>query len=443
MNRTLQQARKKTQRERILAGMIHAVALEGYASSTVAHVIAHAGVSRPTFYEYFEDKNDCFVAALGAVQDQLISEIRGAVGEYPPERAMHAALVTLVDFAHSKPTMARVLLDEAMRGGPRALDVRDKGIRTLQRLIEVRYGADASVPVADVPAGVLIGGIYRLVASRLRSEQPDLARLRQQLLAWSESYALPVSEHRWRALRTVSLPAASSPVESALKAPHAVGPGQVRVSRLEMGENQRQRIVLAAARLAEEKGYAATTILDITTRAGVDNRAFYRLFTDKEEAFSALHELLFRQLMAVTATGFLEGETWPERIWQAGRTFVQYVEENQQLAYAAFVESYAGGAAMVERVEQLLRGFTLFLQVGYQHQLDGDPPSAVALDAIATMVFELDYLQVRESRVDRLSGLLPHVTFIALAPFIGAAAANEFIDRQVEQSREAAHRPPS
>jgi len=330
-----------------------------------------------------------------------------------------------------------------MRGGPRALDVRDKGIRTLQRLIEVRYRADASAPVADVPAGVLIGGIYRLVASRLRSEQPDLARLRQQLLTWSESYALPVREHRWRALRTVALRAGSSPVESALKAPHAVGPGYARVSRLEIAENQQQRIVLAAARLAEEKGYAATTILDITTRAGVDNRAFYRLFTDKEEAFSALHELLFRQLMAVTATGFLEGETWPERIWQAGRTFVQYVEENQQLAYAAFVESYAGGAAMVERVEQLLRGFTLFLQVGYQHQLDGDPPSAVALDAIATMVFELDYLQVRESRVDRLSGLLPHVTFIALAPFIGAAAANEFIDRQLEQSREAAHRSPS
>jgi hypothetical protein len=42
-------------------------------------------------------------------------------------------------------------------------------------------------------------------------------------------------------------------------------------------------------------------------------------------------------------------------------------------------------------------------------------------------MFELDYSQVRQSRVRRLSGLVPHPAFISLAPFIGPAEANKVI----------------
>ncbi len=43
--------------------MTHVVAHEGYAAATIARVIDHAGVPRPTFYDYFTDKDDCFLAA--------------------------------------------------------------------------------------------------------------------------------------------------------------------------------------------------------------------------------------------------------------------------------------------------------------------------------------------------------------------------------------------
>src|ERR1700679_1120423 len=55
-------ARKGTQRERLLDGMLLAAVRRGYAGANVAQVIAQAGVSRPTFYEYFADRDDCFLA---------------------------------------------------------------------------------------------------------------------------------------------------------------------------------------------------------------------------------------------------------------------------------------------------------------------------------------------------------------------------------------------
>src|SRR2546428_10735200 len=124
----LQSARKSTQRERLLIGMTHVAACEGHAAANIARVIAHAGVSRPTFYEYFSDKDDCFLAALADIGERLLEDVRRAVEGQAPEHAIRAAIAALLRFASSQPAPARFLMDEALAGGPRALGGRDQGI---------------------------------------------------------------------------------------------------------------------------------------------------------------------------------------------------------------------------------------------------------------------------------------------------------------------------
>ncbi|HXM87565.1 MAG TPA: TetR/AcrR family transcriptional regulator, partial [Solirubrobacteraceae bacterium] len=62
MRQAASKGQKSTQRERLVHGMVEAANVGGYASANVSAVIANAGVSRPTFYEYFVDRDDCFVA---------------------------------------------------------------------------------------------------------------------------------------------------------------------------------------------------------------------------------------------------------------------------------------------------------------------------------------------------------------------------------------------
>src|SRR5580704_5364010 len=50
------------QRARLYGAMIEAVDQRGYQATTVAHVIALAGVSRRAFYEQFANKEECFLA---------------------------------------------------------------------------------------------------------------------------------------------------------------------------------------------------------------------------------------------------------------------------------------------------------------------------------------------------------------------------------------------
>src|ERR1035441_5170156 len=93
------------------------------------------------------------------------------------------------------------------------------------------------------------------------------------------------------------------------------------------------------------------TIAEITKRAGVDGRVFYRMLADKQEAFSAIHELGFQQLMAATAGAFFSAEQWPERMWNALGALTDWIESNPAVAHVGFVESYAVGPGAVQRVD--------------------------------------------------------------------------------------------
>jgi len=114
----VQQRRKGTQRERLLNGLVSAANHGGYAGATVSAVIGEAGVSRPTFYDYFEDRDACFLAAIHDVQGRLLEDVRSAVKASPSRDALTAAASATVEFAGAEPADARFLMKEALAGGP-------------------------------------------------------------------------------------------------------------------------------------------------------------------------------------------------------------------------------------------------------------------------------------------------------------------------------------
>src|SRR5690606_27791454 len=70
---------RQSQRERLYMAMIDAVAAKGYASTTVADVVARSGVSRATFYELFEGKDDCFRATYAQAAAQFATSLAAVV----------------------------------------------------------------------------------------------------------------------------------------------------------------------------------------------------------------------------------------------------------------------------------------------------------------------------------------------------------------------------
>jgi AcrR family transcriptional regulator len=434
INTALPKGTKSTQRERLLNGMVAAANRDGYAGANVSAVIEQAGVSRPTFYDYFADRDECFLAAITDCHERIAGHVRLAVAGEPPEQALAAMVRAVVAFASEQPGRAHFLMSEAMAGGPRALDTRDEGIKEIEGIVgDARRRTSPGAETADIPAGVLLGGIYRLLSSKLRRGEPSVARLADELLPWIARYERPAREHRWRTLKPSPPPPPSPFLPDPQPPPAQLGPGRPGISPEQVAANHRERILYAAGELADEKGYGATTIADVTKRAGIDGRAFYALFLDKQDAFMTAHELGLQQVLDVTASAFFAGASWPERVWEAGRALTQFLERNPLITHVGFVEAPAVGPGAAQRVQDSHAAFAIFLQEGYLHVTDGPAPTRAAVEAIITTIFELVYHQARASAKPKLSGLVGHVTFLCLAPFLGAREANEFITKKLPE----------
>ncbi len=440
INTPLQNRRKPSQRQRLLEGMVATANRDGYAGANVSAVIAEAGVSRPTFYEHFEDRDDCFVAAIAEIHQRLHADVREAIAAGAPERALVAAIEATVAFARADPPDARFLMQESLAGVPVAPAARARDVKETAKLVEQAFKqAAGNEPVPDIPVAAALGATHRVLAARLRREEPALGGLEQELARWVESYGAPAGKRRWRKLRSLRVPGRSPYLPAtALRAPAKFGPGRAWAPSEEVAENQRQRIMFATAEVVQRRGYAAATNAEIMRLAGVEGSTFYRLFAGKQDAFSAVHELGFQYLMAATAGAFFAAERWPERVWEAFRATTQSIDDIPAFAHVAFVEAYAIGPPGIKRVEDSRAAFAIFLQEGYRYEGAHDsPPSRLALEAIITTVFEIVYLQTRAHGQPKTAGLLALLVYVCLAPFIGPGASNEFIDERLAEIREA------
>jgi AcrR family transcriptional regulator len=107
------------QRERLIAGLATAVAEKGYRAVTITDITKQARVSRRVFYENFEGKEECFLAAFEVVVRHIRALALEATAEVEdwPTRAIAAAAAVLAFFAE-EPELARLCLVESQAAGP-------------------------------------------------------------------------------------------------------------------------------------------------------------------------------------------------------------------------------------------------------------------------------------------------------------------------------------
>jgi len=414
--------------------MVSAAARHGYADANVSQVIAQAGVSRPTFYEYFDDKQHCFLAAHQELGELLMADIRTAVSAEAPQRAVQVAVRKLVELAETHPHRAALLVNEAMAGGSSALDAHDRLIDEIATVIEqARERAPATALSPDLPVHIALGAGRWLLAPALRGARHDLTEIGEQIVRWLERYMRPISEHSWRTLEPGPELAPSPHVAPPWLAPPMPLPrGRPKLARGEIARNQRERILYATAETVVRKEYNQMTVADIAAAAGVDKRIFYKHFRDKQQAFLAVHELGMQEMMAVSATAFFSVSEWPERVWVATRASTQFEATHRVITELGHIQSHAVGAAAIQRIDDARTAFSLFLQEGRQYA--EDPPSPTEMEAIGGAVFEIAYGQARQGRCQQIARLAGHAVYLILAPFLGPTPATEFVEAKLREA---------
>jgi AcrR family transcriptional regulator len=174
----------ESQRGRILQSMIEAVAERGYQETRVADVVEGAGVARKTFYDYFDDKEACFLAAYDQASAQLYEAAAGAFNANPDApwaERISAAMAALLDLLASWPEGARFTIVEVLAAGQKALVRRDAALRQFAELVEVGR-RESSIELPGMTSVAIMGGVFELLyseilhgaTSRLPSRLPDI-----------------------------------------------------------------------------------------------------------------------------------------------------------------------------------------------------------------------------------------------------------------------------
>lgn len=117
----------ENQRQRLLNGVVEAVAEHGYNATTIARIVAAAGISRRTFYEHFEGKEDCFAAAYEMIERHVLDEMLSAPGAGEAAARYREAMQLVAATLRPEPPPAdhdMEVRDQALIGGVATLIVR-------------------------------------------------------------------------------------------------------------------------------------------------------------------------------------------------------------------------------------------------------------------------------------------------------------------------------
>jgi AcrR family transcriptional regulator len=185
---------------------------------------------------------------------------------------------------------------------------------------------------------------------------------------------------------------------------------------------QRERILVAAEQLIAERGCAGTTIEAIVKLAKVSSVTFYEHFGDKEACFAAAFDRALEETRARLRESMPAALPWEEQVREGLRLLLAMVEAKPARARMCLVEAQMGGPGLVGRYEVALDSAAAKLREGRALVPAAGLPETVEEATVGGLAWLLrERLEFERGRGVR--ELLPRMTEIALAPYLGDGEA--------------------
>ncbi|MGN6274489.1 MAG: TetR/AcrR family transcriptional regulator [Solirubrobacterales bacterium] len=326
------------QRARLHAATIALVGEQGYEALTVTGIARAAGVSNRTFYENFEDKEECFCATYELIVRHTAREILAARRlERSSQARLRAGLRAFAREVGEKPDAARLALVEAF-ASPSAMKQMRHTNGLFEALVSETFADDPAhgVELPPLVAKAIVGGVTRIARTRLLAGTEErLSEDVDELIDWT----LSLCNGNAAVVCSGSVRVASEPPPS----PTAKGNRATVFDQLPGDE--RAMILSVTARLAAEEGYAALSVPRIRAAAGVSRRRFEEYFDDVADCFLATLEALVGRVLAKARAAYLDANSWPRGIHRALATICREFADDPVLVRLTFFELYASAGA--------------------------------------------------------------------------------------------------
>jgi AcrR family transcriptional regulator len=412
------------QRARIYGAMVEAVSLNGYERTSVKQVIGMAGVSRRSFYEQFANKEECFLATFDVIAGREIKHLRNAymAADGGLEERLRAAFRRLAADASENPKASMLVLVEAQTAGAAgSLRLRRATAACEQMLArgfaESRGASPLPAPIVRGITGGLLGAMSTVLS---RGDQAsEHVKLSEDMLRWTllfQTASAAQMDERMAAriaqrMRGISLASAHRPGEQET-----------------VGRDERERLLRNALRLAAAHDYRDLTAPQIADEARVSIDAFLEMFASKDECYLAAHDMIADEILTLTADPDLVSGDWPRAVRRVVARLMDYLGARPLYSRTIAQQAFFAGPRAVEQNLELADAVATLLTEGAPSK----PQSALAVEGIAGAFLHTIRCQVAGGRIQVLPALSDYLSYVVLAPYIGAESAIEIVTEDSE-----------
>jgi AcrR family transcriptional regulator len=403
---------KRHQRGRLEGAMVEAVARHGYAETTVSELVGLAGVSKSTFYEHFESKEECFLATFETIANEASARVSVAYrSQGDLEQSLAAAFTRFAEIVDEESVPTTLVVVDSLSLGRAALEQRQRAFESFERMIHQSFQNDSGhAKPSDLAVRVIVAGVWTVVYRCIRGGYPkELGNHLEPLVKWALSYRNPIE-------LLPSSPNGETPSDvAALDVVDWSEPPDSPRSREHLP--QRERIVRAAAQVAAEIGYANLTIPAISATAGTSNQTFYEHFDGKEEAFLAAFEELSRRGLSATFAAAAQETEWTAIVEAGMRGLLEHIVAEPLFAKLAFFELPAAGPNALDHADAAVKRYTAFLDPRAL------PPGVLPLppivvEALGGGMWQAIQHEIAVGDLEALPDFAPKLTAVALTPLL-------------------------
>jgi AcrR family transcriptional regulator len=390
------------QRGRLREAMVELVAEHGYNGFAVATLSNRASVSKRDFYKHFAGKEECFLATYDSIVNHSVRGILAAAeGEEEWRERLRLGSLAFAGQIAGSPDAARLALVEVFAAGPIAVEPMLRTRRLFEALVAKNLAfADGPPRLPRLVVKGIVAGGGRMAQARLLS-----GHVREPVLDGGELLEWALSFRDDDVVRLRGLGVAGAPLPAA-------------AAEMPLAD-ERALILAATARLASEGGYATLTVPRVRATAGVSRRSFDSHFEGVTDCFLATLEMLGGRTLAAAAPLYLTADDWASGVHRMIAGLCRHLACDP-----AFPEIFSPSLEAIQWRSEMTARLATMLRRGAPPE---QQPSGFAAEASVGAIWGVIHHFVAIGRGAQLPIAAPMLSYLALAPALGGAAAVDVI----------------
>jgi AcrR family transcriptional regulator len=400
--------------------MLQLIGQEGWEAVRVRALAKAAGVSTATFYKHFPNAEECLASTYDAVMAAAVDRSTAAAlsgSDY--KGSLGAAVAALMEAFAVDDRVARLALIDIFAGGPGPRRRIGVAMGELEKTLSHCLGcAPRAVMaprhlIAGMAAGSLRVARKTALAGRVH-ELPDYV-----LELWEWMLVLPHPE-----VRSLLGPKAALGPDGRREAEPL--PSDFTAGADSDSTDDLPRLRRAAIKLAMKEGVANLDGPRLRAEAGVSKRRFEDRFGSVEECFLDSVEMLIGRAATVAET-WSDGQVgWERRTVRFVQALCSQAARNRGHAHLVFLGIFATGRTGLLWREQIVGRIAAALQ---QTIPACQRPTTITIEASVAAAWHIAQADVAAGRTRELPLVAPLLSYIILAPIVGAPEAASLIRR--------------